>query len=152
MICSFEFNCSKETAIEEILKDTEKSTVVFEDVVIYGRKWGNFVNLYHGITYKNSWRPIFTAYFKEVEPGKTIVKGLFRWNLFVMAFSLFWLSAVGYIGFNIATTAIRAFWVPLLFILFFVALTFFSTFAERKNMKKIIEHIEKCQKNINGEM
>lgn len=151
-IYQLEFNCDKETAIKEVLYGTEKPKLLFEDIVIYGRKWGSFVNLYHGITYGNSFRPIFTAYFKEVEPGKTVVKGLFRWNWFVTLFSIVWLSGVVFAAFNIFSVNNFISWTPLFFLLFFVGLIAFCTYLERKNRKNIIDHIKMHQRIINGEL
>ena len=151
-IYQFEFNCDKETAIKEVLHGTEKPKLLFEDYCIYAKQWGSFVNLYHGITYQNSFRPIFTACFKEVEPGKTVVKGLFRWNWFVTLFSIVWLSVVIYAAFCIGFSDFPASLTPLFFILFFVGLIAFCTYLERKNRKNIIDHIKMHQRIINGDI
>ncbi len=150
-IYKFEFNCDKETAIEEVLCDTEKPKLIFENESMYGKRIGSFVNLYCGISYRNSFRPVFTMYFKEIEPGRTVAKGIFRWQWFVTIFSIVWLSLVASIWFNIGNGNKLAFVVPLFFVLFFVGLVSFCTYLERNNRKDIIEHIKVHQRIINGE-
>ena len=147
----FEFNCDKERAIEEVLQDTSKPVLLFEQEFIYAKKTGSFVKLYHGISYRNSFRPIFTMHFKETEPGKTLAKGFFRWNWSTALFSVVWVSIVCSIWFKLGDAPIWVWFVPLFFLLFFAGLVTFSTYLERNNKKDIIEHIKMHQRIINGE-
>ena len=149
-IYEFEFNCDKETAIEEILSYTEKPVLLFEQDVIYARRIGSLVSLHHGISYRNSFRPILKLHFKEVEPGKTIAKGIFRWNWLVTLFSVVWVSIVVRMFFILKDEPGWTGLFPIFFILFFVALAGFSTFSGRKNRRDIIDHIKWAQGVINN--
>lgn len=149
-IYEFEFNCDKETAIEEVIHDVKKPSIMFEDKVIYGRKMSNFVNLYHGITYRNSFRPILTLHFKEIEPGKTIVKGFFRWHLFVFIFSIVWLLLVIKMASSIDVVNSGVLWMPIFFIVFFFGIVTYGTYCERKNKERLINHIKMHQNIINN--
>ncbi|MBQ6795006.1 MAG: hypothetical protein IJO83_02540 [Clostridia bacterium] len=151
IVYKFELKCDKETAIKEVLQDTEKPKLIFENESMYGKRVGSFINLYCGISYRNSFRSIFTMYFKEVEPGRTVAKGIFRWQWFGTLFSVVWLSLVASIWFNIGDADIFAFVVPLFFVLFFVGLVSFCTYLERNNRKDVINHIKMHQRIINGE-
>ena len=149
-IYQFEFNCDKETAIKEVLYCTEKPVLLFEQDVIYGRRIGSFVSLYRGISYQNSFRPVFKMHFKEIEPGKTVAKGVFKWHWFITLFSVAWLSVAVSAWLKMGNAPKLVMLVPLFFILFFVGLVSFCTYLERNNKKEIIEHIKMHQSIINN--
>lgn len=150
-IYEFEFNCDRDTAIEEVLHDTKKPPVFFENDSLYGKKIGSFVRLHYGISYRNSFRPIFTLCFKEIEPGKTKAKGFFRWNWFTTLFSIVWVLGVLSVFFNMGNAPWYVFLFPLFFLLFFAGMVVFCTYLERNNRKAIIEHVKMHQRIINNE-
>lgn len=146
----FEFNCDKETAIKEVLHNTKKPVLLFEQDVIYGKKMGSIVSLYCGTSYRNSFRPILKMRFKEVEPGKCIVKGVFVWHWFVTLFSIVWVSVVCSMWFKMGNAPGLVMFVPLFFLLFYAGLITFCTYLERNNQKEIINHIKMHQNIINN--
>lgn len=149
-IYEFEFNCDKETAIQEVMRYTEKPVLLFEQDIIYARRIGSLVSLHHGISYHNSFRPIFKLHFKEVEPGKTIAKGIFGWNWFATLFSVVWVSIVCSAWFKMGDGPRWVMLVPLLFLLFFAGLVTFGIRIERNNKKAILDHIKWGQGVINN--
>lgn len=149
-IYEFEFDCDKETAIEEVLRHTKKPILLFEQDVIYARRIGSLVTMHRGISYRNSFRPLFKMHFKELEPGKTVAKGVFVWHWFAMLFSIVWVLIVCSMFFELGDGPKWIMVVPVVFLLFFAGMITYGTYLERNNRKEIIEHIKERQKNINN--
>ncbi len=150
----FVFYCDKERAIKEVLYNLKKKPFYLcENKTIYGKRWGNFVDLIHGTEVNHNLRTIFTMYFKEIEPGKTVAKGVFRYRwidmvIFAALVIIFGLPII----FNFGNVEKNDMIVTLLMALIIVGINAFSIFIERKNRSRIIEHIKTHQRIINGDM
>lgn len=150
----FVFNAPKQIVISHLMSGlTEaKSSKTFldEEDVIYGKVRADRVLLFHGIKYKNSFRPVFTA--KIMENGKTVIRGFWRLPNFSTIFILIWFGFL--LGFGCLSLfknfSIQLVWFLLLFSVLGVLIVMLGVFLERKRMKKVIEYIEKKAEYINS--
>lgn len=153
----FEFNCDKNTAVEEILHDVKKAVLMFEENAIYGKaaKDKNRIILYNGIDGRNSFRPVFSAKVIENDYGKTVIRGHFRFHIYTIIFSIVWFSVLLYgllESFLTSSTADVEYVVSfaLFFSLAYVLFCVFGIALGRKNKKKVIDHIKMHQRIINN--
>lgn len=153
----FDFNCDRETAVNSILKNLRKWNF-FENPVVYGRasKDKSRIVLYHGVSYRNGFRPVFSAKVIEESAAHTLVKGYWRFSIDAIVFLVCWYlhfvlfmliplifgakEAVGYVEY-IFFTICYAF--PLL-------LCMIGFKVEKKRMNKVLEHIKMHQRIINN--
>ena len=140
----FTFPYDKIRSVELILKNTEKPRLISADKKIYAKssKNGNRILLYHGIRYRNSFMPIFELILTEKYDNCTTALGFWRWHLFTIAFTCIFMFLVlsNLVGGIIEKNHIQII-TMILFALFYSLLCIFGTWLERKNMKRIIEHL-----------
>jgi len=141
----FIYPYDRETTIEHILKDTHKPVPWEYNEVIYAKVSKNKkrIKLYHGIKYRNTFMPIFELKLIEKSERETVAKGFWRWPLPTNIIYLFlgsFLVAGNYKETETLLIVIFA------FILIWGSIGVFGTWLEIKRMKKIIEHLEKAQK------
>ena len=148
----FIFNAPKQTVISHLMNGVikAKSLEFYEEDEIYGKVCGDKLLLYHGIKYKNGFRPIFSA--KITDNGKTVIKGFWKLPIPSIIFLLIWFGNLWGFGFLSLLKTINVMLVLWLLIFSVIGVTFVMTafFFERNRMKKVIEYIAKTRDYINS--
>ena len=140
----FTFPYNKIRTVGRIMENTEKPHFISIDKKIYAKssRDGNHIRLYHGNQYRNSFMPIFELILKEKDINCTSAIGFWRWHFYTIVVTaiLVYMILRNLVN-GILSQSNAMIIVSILFLLFYTLLCVFGIWLERKNMKKIIEHL-----------
>ncbi len=152
----YTFDAEKQIVIDELMCGVIKSghsgfVRIFEKDAIYGNASKNKICLYHGTPFRNSFRPVFSA--KIIEGEQTTIIGKWRLPGYLNVFIALWyLILAGMLIIPLVDGAqgniLALYATVIIFALFPAALVALSYLIERKQMEKVLEHIENAQKRL----